>query len=143
MAVGVAHVVCSRRNTLTIRAPPGAAEYRRGLSEAATAAERNPRDALIPENQPRQGRQNTYVGGANATRRERNPRSDGIQQYLGAIVCVALYVFNELCQVNSSRNSVCPQNSKTHLSFFVFSICSSSSRTLQMRWKFCLESSHQ
>ena len=62
----VAHVVCNRRNTLAIRAPLGAAEYRRGLSEAATAAERNPRDAWTSENQPRQGRQNTGVGVANA-----------------------------------------------------------------------------
>ena len=56
----VSHAVCGRRKTLAIPAPPGAAEYRRGLSEAATVVERNPRDALTPENQPRQGRQKQW-----------------------------------------------------------------------------------
>jgi hypothetical protein len=31
----MAHVVCNKRKTLVIRAPQGAVEYRRGLSEAA------------------------------------------------------------------------------------------------------------
>ncbi len=86
----VAHVVGSKRKTLIIRAPQGAAEYRRGLSEAATAAERNPRDAWIPENKPRQGAAEYRRGLSEAAiAAERNPRLDGIQQYLHAVACVA------------------------------------------------------